>query len=59
MRPKLEEMAKENFCLDIPLEFVNCICRVLSVNLALEEVVDNLKSQLLLIIYKVFFKLIF
>ena len=54
MRPKLEEMAKENFCLDIPLEFVNCICRVLSVNLALEEVVDNLKSQLLLIIYKVF-----
>ncbi|CAK5075397.1 unnamed protein product [Meloidogyne enterolobii] len=52
LRPKLEEMAKENFCLDIPLEFVNCICRVLSVNLALEEVVDNLKSQLLLIIYK-------
>ncbi|KAF7639302.1 DNA polymerase epsilon catalytic subunit [Meloidogyne graminicola] len=52
LRPKLEEMAKENASLDIPLEFINCACRVLSVNPALEDLVDNLRSQLLLIIQK-------
>jgi hypothetical protein len=52
-RSRLQKLANELGCSDIPLEFVQCACRVLSVNTALEEQVDRIRHQLMLIIQQV------
>ncbi|KAL3123870.1 hypothetical protein niasHT_000027 [Heterodera trifolii] len=54
-RPQLRPLAEHcgDGGEDIPFEFVNCICRVLSVIPALDEQIEQIRHQLLLILQQV------